>query len=95
MANSINLPNGIDLLAPVRRCLNCLEVENINLAKWLCQILPARCPFERNFKLWGGMTAYLPPLCKLNPLYDEIVNLQFRALCYLADECGLDITAYL
>jgi Mo-dependent nitrogenase C-terminus len=95
MAISFHLLNGIDLLAPVRRCLNCLEIRDVNLAKWLCQILPAQCPFERNLKLWGGVTAHIPPLCKLNPLYDEIVNLRFRALCYLADECGLDITAYL
>jgi Mo-dependent nitrogenase C-terminus len=92
---SIHLPNRIDLLAPVRRCLNCLKVNNVNLAKWLCQTLPAKCPFERDFRLWGGAIAHIPPLCKLNPLYDELVNLRFRALSYLADECGLDITAYL
>jgi Mo-dependent nitrogenase C-terminus len=95
MANSIHLPNGIDLVAPIRRWLNSLEIDDVNLAKWLCQTLPARCPFERNLKLWGGAIAHIPPLCKLNPLYDEIVNLRFRALSYLADECGLDITAYL
>ncbi len=95
MANSIHLPNGIDLLTPVRRWLNCIEIDDVNLAKRLCQILPATCPFERDFKLWGGAIAHIPPLCKLNPLYDEVINLRFRALSYLADECGLDITAYL
>jgi Mo-dependent nitrogenase C-terminus len=94
MANLIHLPDRIDLLAPVRRWLNCLEIHDVNLAKLLCQILPARCPFERNIKLWGGAIAHIPPLCQLNPLYDEIVYLRFRALSYLADECGLDITAY-
>jgi hypothetical protein len=95
MANLIHLLNGSDLLAPVRRWLNCLEIDDVNLAKLLCQIIPATCPFERDLKLWGAAIAHIPPLCQLNPLYDEIVNLRFRALSYLADRCGLDITAYL
>jgi len=33
-------------------------------------------------------------MCKLNPLYEEVVALRFRALCYLADECGEDVTCY-
>ncbi|MDY7024694.1 MAG: Mo-dependent nitrogenase C-terminal domain-containing protein, partial [Cyanobacteriota bacterium] len=37
---------------------------------------------------------HIPPLCKLNPVYDELISLRFRALCYLADECGEDITPY-
>ncbi len=36
----------------------------------------------------------IPPLCKLNPLYEQVVGLRFRALCYLADECGEDVTPY-
>lgn len=45
--------------------------------------------------LFGHQVAYIPPLCKLNPLYDELVELRFKALCYLADECGEDISAYI
>ncbi|MFY8175362.1 Mo-dependent nitrogenase C-terminal domain-containing protein, partial [Planktothrix agardhii] len=26
--------------------------------------------------------------------YEELVYLRFQALCYLADECGEDISAY-
>jgi hypothetical protein len=37
----------------------------------------------------------IPPLCKLNPLYEELVSLRFRALSYLADECNQDITNYI
>jgi hypothetical protein len=36
----------------------------------------------------------IPPMCKLNPLYEEVVGLRFRALCYLADDCGEDISQY-
>ncbi|MDE5116162.1 MAG: nitrogenase, partial [Trichodesmium sp. St2_bin2_1] len=28
------------------------------------------------------------------PLYNELIHLRFRALCYLADVCGEDITSY-
>ncbi|MHC5727587.1 MAG: Mo-dependent nitrogenase C-terminal domain-containing protein, partial [Nostoc sp.] len=34
------------------------------------------------------------PMCKLNPLYNELVYLRFRALCYLVDQCGEDIQSY-
>jgi hypothetical protein len=27
-------------------------------------------------------------MCKLNPLYDELVGLRFKALCYLVDNRG-------
>jgi hypothetical protein len=64
------------------------------LAHRLCQLIPAQCPFERDVKLFGRTLFHIPPMCKLNPLYEEVVALRFRALCYLADECGEDITAY-
>ncbi|MGK7890123.1 MAG: Mo-dependent nitrogenase C-terminal domain-containing protein, partial [Leptolyngbyaceae cyanobacterium] len=44
--------------------------------------------------VWGHTLFHIPPLCKLNPVYDELVALRFRALCYLADTCGEDIQAY-
>jgi hypothetical protein len=33
-------------------------------------------------------------MCKLNPFYEQVVGIRFRSLCYLADVCGEDITAY-
>ncbi|HEY9634004.1 MAG TPA: Mo-dependent nitrogenase C-terminal domain-containing protein [Coleofasciculaceae cyanobacterium] len=36
----------------------------------------------------------MPPLCKLNPLYAQLVSLRFRSLCYLVDHSGEDIQAY-
>jgi hypothetical protein len=44
--------------------------------------------------LMGHRLFHIPPLCKLNPLYQELVSLRFRALCYLADDCGQDVRAY-
>lgn len=85
---------AFDLLQPLRRWLDQVEVCNPKLAHRLCRLIPANCPFERDVKLWGHTLFHIPPLCKLNPLYDEVVALRFRALCYLADECGEDIAAY-
>lgn len=81
-------------LQPVRNWLNQIEVHNPKQAHYLCQLIPAQCPFERDIKLFGHTLFRIPPLCKLNPLYEETVALRFRAMCYLADECGEDISAY-
>ncbi|OKH28487.1 Mo-dependent nitrogenase C-terminal domain-containing protein [Chroogloeocystis siderophila] len=82
-----------DILQPLRQWVNTINVGDRKFAHRLCQLIPAQCPFERDLKLFGR-TLHIPPMCKLNPLYEEVVGLRFRALCYLADECGEDITAY-
>ncbi|MGV0025733.1 Mo-dependent nitrogenase C-terminal domain-containing protein [Phormidesmis priestleyi] len=52
------------------------------------------CPFERNIRCFGRVLLHILPLCKLNPLYEQLVGLRFKALCYLSDVCGEDIAAY-
>ena len=84
----------IPLLQLVRQWLDSMEVHNPQLARLLCHIIPARCPFEREIKFFGRTVFRIPPLCKLNPLYEQVVSLRFRCLSYLADECGADITTY-
>ncbi len=86
--------HSFDPFKPLRHWLDGVEVHDAQLAHKLCQLIPAQCPFERTFKLFGRTVLYIPPLCKLNPLYEEVVALRFRALCYLADECGEDVSAY-
>ncbi|VXD15361.1 conserved hypothetical protein [Planktothrix serta PCC 8927] len=85
---------GIDLLFPLRRWVDGLAVNNRQIAHWICQVIPCCCPFERDINLFGN-TYHIPPLCKLNPLYNELVGLRFRALSYLADVCLEDITPYI
>lgn len=82
-------------LSPLRRRLDRVEIKNPKFARFLCRLIPTQCPFERDVKVWGRVLFHIPPLCKLNPLYEELVALRFRALCYLADECGEDIGAYI
>jgi Mo-dependent nitrogenase C-terminus len=84
----------IDPLLPVREWLDGLEIHDPRLARLLCKFIPAQCPFERDLMLFGHKIVHIPPMCKLNPLYDQTVGLRFRALSYLADECGEDVSAY-
>jgi hypothetical protein len=81
-------------LHPLRQWLDTIEIRNAETANLLCQMIPARCPFERTVMLFDRTLFSIPPLCKLNPFYDQVVGLRFRALCYLADECSQDISRY-
>ncbi|WP_414574534.1 Mo-dependent nitrogenase C-terminal domain-containing protein [Anabaena sp. CCY 9402-a] len=94
MTSFTQLHSHNDLLNPIRRWLEGIEIHNHKLAHFLCRLIPAQCPFERDVKLFGRKLFHIPPMCKLNPFYEQVVALRFKALCYLADECGEDITAY-
>ncbi len=84
----------LDLLAPLRHWIDNLEITNAEQAHRICRLIPCTCPFERTFTLFGH-TYHIPPLCKLNPLYNEFVALRFRALSYLSDTCGVDVKDYI
>ena len=86
--------SGYDFLGPLRKWLDGIQVKDSLLAHRLCKFIPAQCPFARDVKLFGKTLFHIPPMCKLNPLYEELVGLRFRALCYLADECGEDVGQY-
>ncbi|NEP04359.1 MULTISPECIES: Mo-dependent nitrogenase C-terminal domain-containing protein [Okeania] len=83
------------LLQPIREYLDRVEINNQKIAHLLCQLIPAQCPFERDVKLFGHLLFHIPAMCKLNPLYDQFIGLRFRALTFLADVCGEDITGYI
>ncbi|NJL00238.1 MAG: hypothetical protein HC838_04100 [Spirulinaceae cyanobacterium RM2_2_10] len=81
-------------LRPLRQWLDQLEIRTPRQAHRLCTLIPSQCPFARTVKLFGHTLLSIPPLCKLNPVYDELMMLRFRALSYLAEECGEDISPY-
>jgi hypothetical protein len=89
-----SLSKPADLLLPLRQWLNRVEFHEAALARRICRLIPCQCPFARKIQLFGHTLLEIPPLCKLNPLYEELMALRFRALCYLADECGEDISRY-
>lgn len=78
--------SGIAPLNTVRQWLDSIEVRDPTIARFFCALIPSQCPFERDITLFGHTFFHLPPLCKLNPLYEQLVGLRFRALCYLADD---------
>ncbi|NJL20076.1 MAG: nitrogenase [Leptolyngbyaceae cyanobacterium SM1_3_5] len=82
------------LLHPLQNWLDQVDVQDARLAHFLCRLIPAQCPFERDVNLFGRKIAHIPALCKLNPVYEQLVGLRFRALSYLADECQEDVTRY-
>lgn len=86
--------HGLEPLKPAKEWLDQLEVHDPRLARFICKLIPPQCPFERDVKLFGRKIVHIPPMCKLNPLYDQLVGLRFRALSYLADDCGEDVSPY-
>lgn len=88
------IPAKSFVLQPIQHWLESIEIHNSRMARSLCTLIPARCPFERKITLFNRTVLDIPPLCKLNPFYDQLVELRFKSLVYLADECGEDITLY-
>ena len=84
----------VDVFHPVKDWLEGMDVKDPRLAKFICKVIPPQCPFERDINLFGRTIAHIPPLCKLNPLYEQFTMLRFRSLSYLADECGKDVTKF-
>jgi hypothetical protein len=84
----------LQLWMPVKRWLNQMEIRDPQLAHRLCRWIPARCPFEREIWFCGRRILRIPALCHLNPVYEELMQLRWRALCFLADQCGEDVSCY-
>lgn len=84
----------LSIRSSISQWLDAVEVHDRNLAQLLCKMIPASCPFERDLKFLNRTIFHIPPLCKLNPFYEQVVSLRFRCLSYLADKCGEDITIY-
>jgi hypothetical protein len=83
-----------DPLFPIRNWMNGIEIKDTKTARLICQIVPSRCPFERNINIFGH-TIHIPALCQINPLYDEVVKLRLRSLTYLSETCGENVTPYI
>lgn len=86
--------SAVDILKPMREWLDGMDIKDPRVAKFVCKMVPSQCPFERDIKLFGRKIVHIPPMCKLNPLYEQLVGLRFRSLCYLADDCGEDVSPY-
>jgi hypothetical protein len=76
----------------LQQWLNNLEIKQEQTARHIVRLIPAQCPFAREIRAFGKVIVRIPALCKLNPCYEQLIALRFRALCFLADRCGVDIT---
>jgi len=56
------------------------------IARLLVRLIPAQCPFERDVMVLGHRLVHIPPMCRINPLYEQLMALRFRCLCLLAGE---------
>lgn len=83
-----------DWLKPLRQKIDNFKIQDPQTAHRIAKLIPAQCPFARTVTLFGHTLFQIPALCKLNPVYNELVGLRFRALCFLADRCGEDISEY-
>lgn len=82
------------ILYPIRQRLESIQVRDAQFARLICKLIPSQCPFERDIQIFGKTLFHIPPLCKLNPFYEQFVGLRFQALCFLADVCGEDVSQY-
>jgi tellurite resistance protein len=87
-------PHHKNVLQPVKDWLDAWEVHDPRVAHFVCKMIPSQCPFERDVVLFGRKIVHIPAMCQINPLYEQLVGMRFRALCYLADDCKEDVSTY-
>jgi hypothetical protein len=75
-------------LGLVQQWLDHLEIQEEWAAHLIVKLIPAQCPFAREVCLFGRVILRIPPLCKINPFYEQLMTLRFRALCFLVEQCG-------
>lgn len=89
-----NFNQKTNIWQPLQQWLLGLEVKEAQTARRIVKLIPNQCPFAREIEVFGKVILRIPALCKLNPLYEQLMELRFRALSFLADSCGEDITPY-
>lgn len=95
MTTLIQIPNEkLNPLQLLQQWIDDIEIQEEQIARRIVKLIPAQCPFAREIQAFGQVIFRIPPLCKINPLYEQLIALRFRALCFLADHCGEDVTAY-
>ncbi|NEO45103.1 MAG: Mo-dependent nitrogenase [Moorea sp. SIO4A3] len=76
-----------EILNVFRQRIEAIEIPNHSTAQLICQLIPASCPFERKLRFFGRTLFQIPPLCQLNPLYNSLMILRFRALTFINEVC--------
>lgn len=91
--NNIIRKTFLSPLGVIKIKLEKLEIKEKETAKKIVRLIPNQCPFAKEIRLFNFYIGKIPPLCKLNPFYEDLMILRFRALSFLC-EIGEDITPY-
>ncbi|HIK38424.1 MAG: Mo-dependent nitrogenase C-terminal domain-containing protein [Geminocystis sp.] len=75
-----------DPLSPLKKWIDSIEIKDEKTARIIDELIPSQCPFAREIRCFNRTILKIPPLCKLNPLYDNLMALKFRAVCYLESQ---------
>ena len=79
-------------LDPLKNWLDDLDPCDERISSFIVHLIPSQCPFERDIILFGRKLVHIPPMCKINPLYEELVALRFRCLGHLSVDEQLRIS---
>ena len=77
----------------IKKRLENLEISTTEKAEKIVNLIPSTCPFAREIRIFNHLLFTIPPLCKLNPFYEDLMMLRLRALSFLC-EMGEDVTPY-
>jgi hypothetical protein len=79
----------------IQERLENLEISTKETAEKIVNLIPSNCPFAREIRVFNLAIFRIPPLCRLNPFYEDLMILRFRALSFLGG-IGMaeDITPY-
>ncbi|MBC7883805.1 MAG: nitrogenase, partial [Anaerolineae bacterium] len=72
-------------MSPVRKLrlwLDAYVFTDQETAQLVFRLIPATCPFARRVRIFHKVIV-IPPLCKFNPVYEQLVHLRIRAMAYL------------
>ncbi len=75
-----------DPFLPLRKWIDSIQIKDEETARRIDKLIPSQCPFAREIRCFNRTILKIPPLCKLNPLYENLMALKFRALCYLESQ---------
>ena len=70
-------------LDSLKQWLDDLDLRDERISSFIVQLIPSQCPFERDIILFGRKLVHVPAMCKINPLYEQLVALRFRCLGHI------------
>jgi len=83
---------GDSALDPLQQWLDAFDPGEERISSFIVCLIPSQCPLERDIILFGRKLVHIPPMCKVNPLNEQLVALRFRCLGHLSVDEQLRIS---